>query len=92
MAKVKVIALKEHEYIVAVVPEYCHGPGWSNALTVVHIVNSVTSQHRCEYIQPEERSADMHTLFRAGEAMHGALVAAVPKKTTRSARLEVPNA
>lgn len=74
----KTIELSRHEKIVAVVPEYCRGPGWSNAVVWVHIVDYSTAQHRCESIGPDERTPELSTLFDAGAAMCKSLAEAVP--------------
>lgn len=79
----RIIKLADRERIVAVVPQRAAGPGWSNAPTWVHIVNYGTGQHREECIQPEERSAALHYLYSAGEAMHSALIDSVRTKKTR---------
>ena len=74
------IKLKKHEYIIAVVPEYCAGPGWSNRVLWVHIADGNTRTYRTEAIQPDERNRDQIVLFKAGEAMHQALIDSVVKK------------
>lgn len=82
--KPKTIKLTEHERVVAVVPERCSGPGWANAVVWVHIVDYATGTHRCEDIQPNERTNEMHTLFACGEAIHNALMSAVPVRRARN--------
>ena len=74
------IKLKKHEHIIAVVPEYCSGPGWSNRVLWVHIADGNTRTYRTEAIQPDERNRDQVVLFKAGEAMHQALVGSVVVK------------
>lgn len=74
------IKLKKHEHIIAVVPEYCAGPGWSNSILWVHIADGNTRTYRTEAIQPDERNRDQYVLFKAGEAMHQALVDSVVVK------------
>ena len=74
------IKLKKYEHIIAVVPEYCHGPGWSNRVLWVHIADGNTCTYRTEAIQPDERNRDQVVLFKAGEAMHQALVGSVVVK------------
>ena len=74
------IKLKKHEHIIAVVPEYCHGPGWSNPVLWVHIADGNTNTFRTEAIQPDERNLNQVVLFKAGEAMHQALIASVVVK------------
>ena len=74
------IKLKKHEYILAVVPEYCSGPDWSNRVLWVHIADGNTRTYRTEAIQPDERNRDQVVLFKAAEAMHQALVGSVVVK------------
>ena len=74
------IKLKKHEHIIAVVPEYCDGPGWSNRVLMVHIADGNSRTYRTEAIQPDERNRDQVVLFKAGEAMHQALVDSVVVK------------
>lgn len=66
----KSIVLEQNETVIAVVPEYCSGPGWSNKLVLVHIVNWFTNKHRVEYLQPEEQSSDMLKNFKVIQAAH----------------------
>jgi len=74
----KRITLHPGDYIVAVVPEVCSGPGWNNRLVSVIISNSGTNRIRAEYLQPDEQSAAMAILFDPAATMHRALVDAVP--------------
>ena len=80
--KPKTIKLAVGERIVAVIPEWCAGPGWSNAPTWVYIATN-DGRLRQECIQPEERTPELHTLFAAGNAMCNALAAAVPSVRTK---------
>jgi len=73
------IKLKHGERIIAVVPEHCAGPGWSNAPTWVYI-ESQDKRLRTECIQPSERTPELHALFSAGEVMCRSLIASVPAK------------
>ncbi len=82
MTKPKTVTLNHGERVVAVVPERCNGPGWSNAPTWVFI-ETPDGRMRQECIQPDERTPDLHTLFSAGEAMCNALAAAVPTRKTK---------
>ena len=75
--KPKTIHLADGERILAVVPEYCSGPGWTNELVVVFIATG-DWEIRQEYIQPEERTPAMHALFSSGSAIQAALLSAVP--------------
>lgn len=85
MKKPKIIKLSHGERIVAVVPEYCNGPGWRNTPAWVYIATN-DGRMREECIQPDERTPELHALFHAGEAMCNALVAAVP-----SVKIKRPN-
>ena len=73
----KTIHLADGERILAVVPEYCSGPGWTNQLVVVYI-STGEGEIRQEYIQPEEMTPTMYALFGSGAAIHAALLRAVP--------------
>lgn len=81
--KPQVIKLARGETIIAVVPERCHGPGWSNQPVWVYIKTN-DGRLREECIQPEERTPEMHTLFSAGEAICNSLLSAVPTAKARS--------
>lgn len=83
--KPKTIKLQDGERIIAVIPERCSGPGWSNAPTWVYIATA-DGRLRQECIQPGERTPELHTLFAAGEAMCNALMAAVPSRRLRPAK------
>ena len=74
------IKLKKHEHIIAVVPEYCSGPGWFNRVLWVHIADGDTNTFRTEAIQPDDRNRDQVVLFKAGEAKHQALIDSVVVK------------
>lgn len=77
-----VVHLADGERIVAVVPEECSGPGWSNRVVWVHIADRAGG-YRTECLQPLDQTPEMWALFEAGAAMHRALLAAVPLKTRR---------
>ena len=72
------IELHKDERIIAVVPEYASGPGWANKPIWVYIEQSATKRLRTECIQPDEQTAEMHTLFAPGAAMATALVQSIP--------------
>jgi len=74
---IKKIKLSCDERIVAVVPEKCYGPGWSNAPTWVYI-QARDGTIRVECIQPDECTPELRALHEAGDALHRALVKAVP--------------
>jgi hypothetical protein len=86
--KTKTIKLHEGERVVAVVPERCAGPGWSNTPTWVYIATN-DGKMREECIQPNERTHELHALFHAGEAMTMALKGAVPLRRIKTANVEV---
>ena len=77
------ITLNPGERVIAVVPDRCAGPGWSNAPTWVYIAGNDHTL-RTECIQPEERSPGLHFLFSAGYAMTEALRAAVPVRMRKA--------
>lgn len=69
------IKLHRDERIIAVVPEYSRGPGWSNAPLWVYIAGQGVhgKSLRIECIQPADQTAEMRTLFAPGAAMASAL-------------------
>ena len=73
------ITLKRGERVLAVVPEYASGPGWTNTPVWVHIGN-IDGTYRSECVQPNEQTAEMLTLFCVGAHLQSALVRAVPIK------------
>lgn len=75
------IVLNKHEKVLAVVPEYCAGPGWSNRLVHVHILDYSNNTYRVVYLTPDETTPAMRTLFEIGATISGALLRAVPIKT-----------
>lgn len=77
----KLITLGRFERIVAAVPDFAHGPGWSNRPLWVYIVDSTTKILRTECIQPEDQSEEMQTLFNVCNAAHGAMLEAVQRVT-----------
>lgn len=83
MSKPLTIKLEHGERIIAVVPEFCAGPGWSNAVVWVHIARN-DGTLRSECIQPEDRTPQMHALFAIGAEVAASLKAAVPVKRSRA--------
>lgn len=75
--------LREDEKVIAVVPEYCSGPGWSNEVTMVYIVHFPSGKLRTECIQPDERPSDLTILFEPGAAMSIALQKSVRTLTEK---------
>lgn len=73
------VKLSRHERIIAVVPEYCAGPGWSNKLLNIYIANS-DGGLRVVHLQPQEQTEAQHLIFRAAEAMHQAMLSTVAVK------------
>ena len=80
----KAIALHRDERIIAVVPEFSRGPGWSNRPLWVYIAGNSNKTLRTECIQPEEQTAEMHTLFAPGAAMSSALIASIPTRSLKT--------
>ena len=79
MADEPQVTLAHGEYIVAVAPQCCRGPGWSNQLLLVHISTN-DGRLRTEYIQPGEQTREQLLLFRAAEAMHQTMLDTVTTK------------
>jgi len=73
--KRKLIKLKAHERVIAVVPEYANGPGWSNRPVWVHIVDYSDHSYRAECLQPEEQPEPLRVLFGIGARVHEDLMA-----------------
>lgn len=74
----RTLELNQHERIIAVVPEICAGPGWSNQPVWVYIQDSQHSRLRTACLQPEQQTREMRQLFGLGALLHTQLVAAVP--------------
>jgi hypothetical protein len=74
------IVLEYGEKIVAVVPEYCEGPGWVNTVLWVYIANIGARTFRFECYQPEEQNDVQRTLFSIGAQVNKQLVASVEVK------------
>ena len=65
------------EYVVAAFAEHASGPGWANSPVVMIVYDRSTGKLRQEGLQPEEQTAEMHTLYDVSAAAHGAMTAAV---------------
>ena len=72
------VPVNVRERVVAVVPEFASGPGWSNRIVSVYIVDTSDGRIRTVHLQPDEQSAEMKVLFSVGAEMCEALIAAVP--------------
>lgn len=64
------IHLGPSEHVIAAVPQYASGPGWSNALIWVYIEDKLTGKVRSEDIQPEDQTPGMFAAFRVCNAAH----------------------
>ncbi len=64
------IQLSRTEMVLAVVPEYCAGPGWSNRPVWVHIVDNADGRVRSECIQPDQQTPGMFAAFEVCNAAH----------------------
>lgn len=74
------ITLNRGERIIAVVPEYVSGPGWSNTPLWVYIecVNGIGQKLlRTECIQPGDQNYDQFSLFKIAAQVHKQLVESV---------------
>lgn len=77
------IKLSRHERVIAVVPEFCEGPGWSNRLVNVHIVDYATNNYRVVYLQHEEQSSEMQKMFAIIENVHRLAISCVTTKASK---------
>lgn len=80
------LKLAKHEHIITAWPEYCSGPGWSNALIWVLIRNRQDNSLRQEAIQPQDRTRGMCTLFDVCASAHSALLAEVVEMVAKRGR------
>lgn len=84
--KPKTIKLEQGERVIAVVPERAAGRWGDNATAWVWIENSTNGKCRQECIQPEERTEALHALYDTGEAVHCALIRAIPFKRIKEGK------
>jgi hypothetical protein len=82
----KPITLAEHETIIAAVPNYAGGPGWSNTPIWVWVYDWQAHTARQECIQPEDQTSEMHALFPVAAAAHEAMLKTVPTKKAKRAK------
>lgn len=78
----KPLKLDYGERVIAVVPEFCSGPGWANRVIWVHIVAN-DGRVRSEAIQPTDQTPEQIALFAPGAAMHDALIRSVPTRDVK---------
>lgn len=81
--------LESDEYVLAIVPEYASGPGWSNRPLWVYIARRATGTTlsvREECLQPEEWTREINALFPILAAAHGAMMRAVREDRVRTVR------
>lgn len=69
----KIFTLAPGETVLAVVPQYCAGPGWTNRPIWVYIGNQ-SGQYRTECIQPDEQTREQFLLFKLAATMHVQMV------------------
>jgi hypothetical protein len=69
------VQLSRGEHIVAVVPEYASGPGWTNWPLWVYIDNK--GKLRTECIQPRNQTHEQRLLFALGAQISRQLIASV---------------
>lgn len=68
------IFLEDGEKILAVVPEYCAGPGWTNKVLWVYIGDMSARKFRFDCYQPEEQNEVQRTLFAIGAQVNEQLL------------------
>lgn len=64
--------------IITAFAEAASGPGWGNQPIIVVTDNG--GKYELEYIQPDEQTAEMMTLYQVSEAAHLAMTAAVRRR------------
>ena len=79
----KPVVLKRGERIVAVVPEQCEGPGWSNDVLWVYVEKATTGELRMVSYQFLELTPSLQALHAPGAAMHDALLGSIPVEFER---------
>lgn len=77
------ITLKCGERIVAAVPEFCGGPGWSNTPVWVHIV-AKDGTYRQECLQPDQQTPSMRQVFRICNEAHRLMLDEIEALTKRA--------
>lgn len=75
----KCVTLEDGERIVAVVPEFCSGPGWQNFVTWLYI-QGIDGKSRFTCVQPSERSAELLAIWNIGEVVSRELISSIPTK------------
>lgn len=68
--------LTKYEKIIAAFGERCKGPGWSNTPILV-LVRRTGGDLRLEYIQPEDQTGVLSSLFGVSCEINKVMVAAV---------------
>ncbi len=84
--------LGRYETVVTAFAERAAGPGWSNMPVIVIIHDQRDGSLRREWVQPEEHTLAMQTLYDVSEAVHvkmrfaAELLRAPPKFKKRAAK------
>ena len=65
------------ETILAVVPEYCSGPGWANTPLWIYWRDPGGGEIHQECLQPEEQTGDMRGMFSTLAAAHTVMLRVV---------------
>lgn len=77
----KTIKLNRGERVIAVVPEYCAGPGWSNQILNVYIDSN--GKLRTECLQPSEMERDQVLMFATLATAHATMLSTLKIKRTK---------
>lgn len=77
------MTLKKYESVVTAWAEPASGPGWANSPVCVLIYDQIRGSHRVEWLQPDELTHDMHTLYRVSAAVSGQMRQAAEMKIGR---------
>ena len=76
--------LNRDEKIISVVPECCGGPGWTNQVMWVHIVDYATNKYRSECLQWGDLTDTQRILFSLGVTMISQLLNSVEIEATEA--------
>lgn len=72
--------LGERDVVVHAWAEPCGGPGWNNTPVKVLVMDG-DNHVRIEYLQPDEQTRDMVTLYSVSAASHSSMTRAVENES-----------
>jgi len=80
----KPIELQPNETILAVVPQYVAGPGWTNKIIWIYIGDFSARTFRFESLQPEEQTETQQTLFSVAAQINDQMISSVKTKQVKA--------